>query len=336
MGEAKRKADSVLIANRLDNLAATPPGDAEKWWPKFVYHFTDILNAVQILESNLILSRHAAIEAGLMKHDNASIMVIRNTSEDAKRFARFYFRPRTPTQWNNEGFRPVGKRENDSHCPIPIYFLLDAKQVLTLEQSSFSDGNLAAGSTLRSSGTDFIKLPFDKIYHSSSLFGLERSEARNIIYHRHAEVVVPGGLGLDENNLKFIWCRSAAERRTLLHLLKPETRRRWRARIGSGSRPVLFNRRWTYVEDAALSQDEIRIKFNPSTCTPGPFNLRVEITELQTGQMWEYTADSYAASGELLLSLRTLQAPHHYTVECYLDDHIAFGDTFIADDNQPF
>jgi hypothetical protein len=63
-------------------------------------------NAIKILESGQLLSRKKLIEAGEMITDNASAEVIDNTDEAWKGYVRLYFRPRTPTQHNNQGFRP--------------------------------------------------------------------------------------------------------------------------------------------------------------------------------------------------------------------------------------
>lgn len=36
-----------------------------------------------------------------------------------------YFRPRTPTQFHNEGIRPPLQRgQSGAHCPVPIFFVL--------------------------------------------------------------------------------------------------------------------------------------------------------------------------------------------------------------------
>lgn len=45
-----------------------------KWWPKYVYHYTDIHNAVSILETGKVFSRNRARE--IMINENASLEVI--------------------------------------------------------------------------------------------------------------------------------------------------------------------------------------------------------------------------------------------------------------------
>jgi hypothetical protein len=48
------------------------------FWPKFVYHFTDLQNALSILDSDRLYSRTEAMRRGLVKTDSASPDVIAN------------------------------------------------------------------------------------------------------------------------------------------------------------------------------------------------------------------------------------------------------------------
>ena len=75
------------------------------WWPKYAYHFTDVRNAVNILRTGTLYSRIEADERKLMVNDNASKQVIDMTHAAALSNVRFYFRPLTPTQYYNEGYK---------------------------------------------------------------------------------------------------------------------------------------------------------------------------------------------------------------------------------------
>ncbi len=101
------------------------------WWPRFVYHFTDVRNAAAILQNDCLYSRAEASRLGLMQVDNASAEIIGQTRPEHLEFVRLYFRPRTPTQYRNEGIRPGGRRELSAHCPVPVYFCFDALGVLS-------------------------------------------------------------------------------------------------------------------------------------------------------------------------------------------------------------
>lgn len=52
-----------------------------RWWPHYAYHYTDISNAVSILESGMLYSRLRAEELHVMMNDNASRQVIDMTAQ---------------------------------------------------------------------------------------------------------------------------------------------------------------------------------------------------------------------------------------------------------------
>ena len=102
-----------------------------EWWPQYVYHFTDIQNAACILNDGILYSRAEPDRQNCMVVDNASPEIIAQTRPEYTRFVRLYFRPRTPTQFRNEGIRPKDKRELGAHCPVPIYFCFDSLDILS-------------------------------------------------------------------------------------------------------------------------------------------------------------------------------------------------------------
>ena len=68
----------------------------------YFYHFTNIENALGIIEKGWIFGRHEALENNLMQTENASPSVISVSQNKIKEYARLYFRPRTPTQYHND------------------------------------------------------------------------------------------------------------------------------------------------------------------------------------------------------------------------------------------
>lgn len=113
----------------LNDVKKNLPTD-RKWWPDYFYHFTDIHNAVNIIESGWIYSREQAQAKDIMVNDNASRVDIDMTGDDKKTFGRLYFRPLTPTQYHNEGFKPEIVRQSDinASCPVPVFFLLSVEK----------------------------------------------------------------------------------------------------------------------------------------------------------------------------------------------------------------
>lgn len=192
------------------------------WWPMYFYHFTDIRNALGIIEKGWIYARHNAEKNALMNSDNASRNVIAVSSSPIKDYARLYFRPKTPTQYHNEGYKPEAIRNPDlnASCPVPVFFFLDAEKVLNMDGVQFSETTCAGAKDLKLlSGEDsFSLLPFEKIYHEGSFSPENRDD---IISHRQAEVVRTDGICL-KDCLKGIMCRSSAEKQTFLYLLKTQ------------------------------------------------------------------------------------------------------------------
>lgn len=152
----------VIFTDRIKDYRSNP----------CIYHFTHFYNAIDVIRSRKILSRDRAEELGLLKYDSAGSVVFR--SSKAHKFARFYFRPCTPTQYYNEALGADSKlgewrtkwyknwygewestREWKSKypkavglglpkCPVPVFFKFDMDEVLAKmpEQCYYSDRNM--------------------------------------------------------------------------------------------------------------------------------------------------------------------------------------------------
>ncbi len=320
IAEMRQHLESLRRANWMDR--------SHRWWPAYLFHSTDINNAVSILRRGELLSRVEAEKSGSLQVDIASRDVISQTDPRRKEDVRFYFRPRTPTQFRNEGFRPRQMEELDSHCPVPIYFIFDAISVLSQEDSCFTDGNAGAVGATPHDNVEFFKnIPFKLVYHDSAFGSGERSQ---IVYHRNAEVMVPNRIGLEA--LQFVGCRSTAEYETILHLLPTGTRSRWIDKIGVRPDLRLFYEKWTYVERVELSRTETIFRFNKNSETQGPFSARLEFSEQATGIRYRWSDQSYICRNSLRVSLVNLRYPSDYTVRLFLDDHLAYANRFQEDD----
>ena len=328
----RSESDIVAIRQHIDELRKAPWMDrARQWWPACLFHCTDIANVVSILRQGEIASRNQITSTGHLPMDIASPEVIEGTEPQWLDYVRLYFRPRTPTQYSNEGFRPVGQRAMNSHCPVPVYLIFDAVAVLSRPDSCFSDGNLGSPSTSVDGDVSFLKdIPFDFVYHDSWFGPAERNQ---IVRHRNAEVLVPQRMGLE--SLLFIGCRSDAEYKTLLHLLPPGTLSRWVDKLGVRPNLQLFHRKWTFVEQVETSKEKIVFHFNRTSLIPGSFDTRVEIDEAATGTKFHWRNEAFQCSQEQTLSLSNLRSPSDYTARLFLDDHLAYADRY-QDDDLPF
>lgn len=296
------------------------------WWPRYVYHFTDVQNAAQIIQNGFLYCRTEVERQSLMQVDNASPEVIQQTNPEYFDYVRLYFRPRTPTQFRNEGIRPLNQRElGRAHCPVPVFFCFDALTVLSLDETKFSNGNM--GSPRVAYGDDqifFFSIPFDLVFHNRWFSTHERDE---IIFRRNAEVLVPEKLAL-EPVLKFIACRSVAERQTLLSLLPLGVANRWLSRIRIGTSD-LFERHWTYVEEVTVVDDRVIFRFNPNTRTPGPFEVRFSYQEDGTDheRFWQGRKNRL----NTILSFK-LAGARWGTVSLHLDNALAFTGLILLEE----
>ena len=315
-----RKANANDIKEHLRELKAQLwLGPARSWWPDYLFRFDNIDAAAAILNSGKVLSRATAHEHGLIATDSASPEVLAITSDHWKTYVRLYFRPKTPTQYSSEGFRPQGQYSHGAHCPIPIVMLFKASDILTREGTEFSIGNLAAGAATGSDAAFLRRIPFDRVYHNK---WFDSDDRDSIIFHRHAEVIIPDEMDLSA--LHIVGCRTQAEYESFLNLLQPNTQAQWADKIGIGTNVNLYFRYWTFVEQAELSNEKIIVQFNPSSKLPGPFKVSVSITEDASGKEYVWEQTSYMANGTLNLSLAELCHPEAYTVRLSLDDQLAY------------
>ena len=237
------------------NCAACSP----HWWPRYAYHFSDVTNIVHILSSGTLFSRVQATQRGVMENDNASRQVIDMTDIRTTSFVRFYFRPLTPTQYYNEGFKHARLRydgDPNANVPVPVFLVFDLETLLQTPNVRFSPQGQAGNRSCELQGEDaFAGLPFDKIYGN----GWCEDEARRF---RHAELSCPDLYAIDES-LRMILCRNECEQTTLLNLLYDEDRAayfKYRSFIRIAHRDV-FQRNGLFVEHVNFSGNTLAFEF---------------------------------------------------------------------------
>lgn len=238
------KADADEIRRVIERLAGEPwlKGTPREPWPKYLFRIDDVRAAASILNSGALCSRNRADATGILQHDAAAPAVIGKSPEWIKDYVRFYFRPRTPTEYRSEGIRPVGNIEMDAHRAVPIVFVFDSIPILTSDGTKFTDRNAAAGSSKVGDSAKFLeRVPIQKVFHDGPLLGADKAE---IIQRRCAEVLVPGEISLI--NLKRVLCRSQAELETLLDLLDWEAADKFSKQIGVSIK--VHHRYWCFVE----------------------------------------------------------------------------------------
>ncbi|HNW92332.1 MAG TPA: DUF4433 domain-containing protein [bacterium] len=321
-----RKADAQEIVDHLETLKRQYAADPErKFWPQCLFHFTDVNNAAKILDIGYIYSRAELERRGIEIADAASPDVLHVTDRRVKEHVRLYFRPKTPTQYSNEGIRPKDKQKYGAHCPVPVMLLFDAKEILTRQSTCFSDANLAAaGTNVFSSADYFKKLPFDKIYHMGWQDYDDEVKRR-----RNAEVIVP--TELDLTALKGIRCRSQADLETLRHLLSYDAFMNWHKILGVDSRRNLFDSRWLFVRQATLLADSLHLQFE-NVKLDERFHARLRVTSLRFDRQGEWEESVYQITNPLRFTVKGYA--DGYRAEFYLDGNLVYHGEYCGANEQ--
>lgn len=137
------RVSSANIAKFLEQFPVTAPK---------AYHFTHMSNAVKIIKSMKLQSRNFANG----NFDNSAGANVHRTNK-AHRFARFYFVPKSPTQFYNEflGIESDSKYYASARklglpkCPLPVFFVFDVEEILLKMPSLcfYSNGNMQKDSS---------------------------------------------------------------------------------------------------------------------------------------------------------------------------------------------
>ncbi|MBN1876267.1 MAG: DUF4433 domain-containing protein [Anaerolineae bacterium] len=330
------KPDAEHIKQFLNNLQKQDwvRRTERSWWPQFVFHYTDIRNAIKILKAGYLYSREHLEKTGQSFVSSGSPSVLAGTDVNTKDCVRLYFRPQTPTQYYAEGIYSktslARSKFPEAHCPVPVFFLFSAYEVLSQDNCQFSNGNLGASGRAQifSTAVDLASLPWKQIYHNSRID--HSLESRDIVFHRHAEIILPKKLNLSA--LRYICCRSEAEREMLLHLLPVDLAKCYQNKVAATTRSTLFYRRHTFVEKAQFYSDRVVFHFSPDTQSPGPFLLRVYLGE-SLPESPTLEVDNYQIEGTLHLKFPLPM--HTYTIRVLLDEHLAYANLY-EEMNLPF
>jgi hypothetical protein len=287
-------------------------------WPSLLFHHAPVQNAVGIIQLGEIRSRRASEGQRPLDIAGAGVIDHRQRAHD---FTRLYFRPRTPTQFHIEGIR----RPNEchygaaAHAPVLVMFALDAKSILTMPTTRFSDINMQRDEA-RDGDTDafFGTIDFSKVYHEGSF----RGDA-SIANHRAAEVLCQSPLALVQH-LKWIVCRSEAERETLVHMAGPNGRL-LRPRIITSDDGKVFEKKYAFVEKVYASPEGISFNLSPRHDS-APLKVRVEVHGANGELVFDETYPELAArsaNGRGWISRVALKDGLH-RAQIHIDDHLAY------------
>jgi len=310
------------IKDHIEHWSGSLSGHS--WWPRYVYFFTDLRNAVSILNEGCLLSRDQAESSDSIEVNGASREIIDQTREECLKFVRLYYRPRTPTQYRCEGIRPRNERWQDAHCPVPVFFLFDAYEVMSRGDAQYSNGSIASPSAgYGPKEKDFDHIPFKKVFHSGRYDTRVEGEIK---FHRHAELLIPEMLPLKEN-LTLIACRSHAERQSLIYLLPSSLQEQWRnlIRIGDSS---MYERQWAYVNTVETDHQEITFYFNRNSQHVGQFEATIFL-RFSSGKERRVIETIDAKSP---FTIKIEEDAEEVEVEFWLDDALAYHNKLLLFD----
>lgn len=200
--------ENKSFEDKLIELVNIPDTHFEKG---YVYHYTHVENAAEIIKSGKLNSRTCANIKGFK--NSASIHQLDITRNFVHDHVRFYFRPLTPTQYYNEGLgRQYG--EENPNCPVPVFFRISLSKILKKykEKLKISNGNLSSSWARVGNSYAFLR-----DFNFLSLY----SEFPHIDY-KHAsqqELIVKDFVSLEELEYEII-CRNESDKETLLSLLE--------------------------------------------------------------------------------------------------------------------
>ena len=230
------------------------------------YHFTHISNAVKIIQTMKLQCRNYADG----NFTNSAGSNVHRTAK-AHRFARFYFAPKSPTQFYNEF---LGKDHLDGYyskayklglpkCPMPVFFIFDVEELLMSmpDLCYYSTGNMQKDCTRW-----YRVIEDPSQIKASAIFD---PPSRNNFAERQQEFLVDGELDFSSlNNVQICCCNEYQA-----ELLRAEVRgSKWEDMIKVKTSLYEFQNKELYFND---SEDRLHI----STDYDNPFEFKVVFYE---------------------------------------------------------
>lgn len=210
-----------------------------------VFHFSHLENAVSIIRQAAIKSRAAATFK-----DSAGSGIIAQTDNERKEYARFYFRPKTPTQHYVENLGraedSIAKIHSDPLCPVPVFFIFPLEEIIDSIDWSVSIGSLASPQVEYGNTIDILsRFDFDGVYKQ-----LGEISANRFIVASQQEFLVKDELNLSNVDYR-LGVQNEQAKQSLLTMLNDN--QTWESRI---------------IIDATLYQNENpRVKIAQSSST---------------------------------------------------------------------
>lgn len=214
---------------------------------------------LDIIKSNLIGGNYYQISDGTGRFQMHNIWLHVCSGFGVIICIRFYFRPLTPTQYYNEGYKHPALRyvsDKNANVPVPIFFLFNLEKLLMDPNIKFSEMSQAGnGAPMLCGEKSFTELSFEKIYSDGFV-------DEDILKYRHAELLYPNSYEIN-NSLEVILCRNEFEQSMLLSLLRRENEKlfyKYKPMI-KVCREKLFEKNGLFIHDIHLDGNKISFVF---------------------------------------------------------------------------
>lgn len=326
MGISLKRAQDH-ISKWCESLATPSAYSYRRKWPKYLFHHASLTNASSILQSGALLSRADA--DGYVHDDVAPTEVIARRS-DAHKFARLYFRPRTPTQYQVEGIRKTTEcylGDPSNHIPVVYMFLFAAENILTLDGTQFSNGNMQSPNTKFDSTENFFDtIRFEDVFHEGSFQQIDKDR---ILKARCAEVLATSPLHLDQN-LKFILCRSDAERHTLLNSAK-QINGELRSKIRTVTEVGIFQSHYSYIKSVDLATESCLIQLAPRRDGKS-IECSIYVRDVEKNVIRHLPKTTIDPAKRLRVNFGKPLEPGTFEVEIHVEGHLAYKNYHLLDD----
>ncbi|MHC3378009.1 metallophosphoesterase family protein [Ligilactobacillus equi] len=240
--------DGLQILKNNSNVPKSWYQNAKGEDSGMIWHFTDINNFVNVMQNMAVMSKNMAVDREVMKNDNASSQVNDNSTSDwVHDYARFYLRPKTPTQYRNEGIFLSNRKytrfdpELNAHLPIPIFIGFDLKEALLRNKVVVQKQTLARSGLSKRSVDDLDLSSFKDnvkdIYETS----------KGNPFFQHTEVIAKEKFSFTYENIEKIVVRTYREKQLLLTALAENDLRHFSEDVTKGI--------WNYYDKIVVDSD---------------------------------------------------------------------------------
>lgn len=269
-------------------------------WAGYVYHFTHLTNALEIIKNRQIASRNLALKGA--KFSDAAGSVV-NRRHDAHDYARFYFRPQTPTQFYNEclGKDYLSDKYDQAlnlglpKCPIPVFFKFSIDEIFKnqFDKCFISNGNLQTNWARIGTVSEMYNLfDFNDVY--STIQSTSDGDWRTYINKSQQEFLVRDQFDFSDIHNYEILVRNQSDLFQLKHLLKDHPNVIQKIRIADYEDDIYLNNNKEIEYNLDGNSVTVSTNYNGNGNRSGYFEMEVEKGgyKINSGQVLSKNGDT--------------------------------------------